>query len=371
MVAPERRGIGKSLVELYSLLVREANEWQFRFYYQPRPDAALPTNLTGTNVEFVPLAMRGDHWDLWQEIRLPWQARREQCGLLHCPAQTSPLWKPCPTIVTIHDVIPIRFDEGWPAQRIRKLRRNIGLSIKDAAAIITVSDYSRKDLLKLFPQARLTRIERVYWAPERSSRIIEARSEILNVCARYSVRSKEYLFALGGDTPRKNTKNLLNAFEMAAEDKRFDLELLVGGLTPHALEEYSALIAHWRSRDRIHLRGYLPDEHMAFLFNGAKAFVFPSYYEGFGLPVLDAMACGCPVLASSRTSIPEIAGDAALYTEPDDVGKMAAAMIRIAWDSTFEAELMQAGLSRAAEFTWARAAKQTYKLFAKVLADST
>ena len=367
MVAPRRRATGKSLITLYEKLIRLAPQWHFRFYYQPRPDQDLPWNNLPPNVAFVPLSMRGDRWDLWEQIRLPWQAHRDRVDLLHCPAQTAPLWKPVPTVVTIHDLIPIRFDEGWPARRVHRLRRNMARSLRDAAAIITVSDHSRRDLLEMFPEAVEQRIERIYWAPDESSQVLSDQGAISEVCARYGVQTKRYLFALGGDTPRKNTEGLLRAFATATNNERFGLDLLVGGLPSSTLERCRTLIAGCRSRERINLFGYFPNEHLAPLFNGAKAFVFPSYYEGFGLPILDAMACGCPVLASAKTSIPEVAHDAALYFEPDSIDDMVVAMTRIATDSALETQLHQAGLSRAAEFSWAQTAEQVYDLFNRIL----
>jgi glycosyltransferase involved in cell wall biosynthesis len=372
MVAARRRGTGKNLIDLYTRLVCLAPDWRFRFYYQPRPDQDLPAEVveSGPNAAFVPLSIRGDRWRLWEQIRLPWQARRDRLSLLHCPAQTAPLWKPVPTVVTIHDLIPIRFDEGWPARRVDRLRRNIARSMRDAAAIITVSDYSRQDLLAEFPEAGKQTIERIYWAPETSSRPLPDDAPIRQACERYGVRPRRFLFALGAEAPRKNTEGLLRAFALASEDSRFDLELLVGGLQRRALERWQALANGLPARQGIRLFGYLPDEDMTALYNAALAFVFPSHYEGFGLPLLDAMACGCPVLASRRTSVPEIAGDACLYFDPERPEDMAASMTRIATESALQEHLRQAGLRRVAQFDWQRTATQVHGLFRNVIDGS-
>ncbi len=372
MVAPKRRGTGKNLIDLYTGLVCLAPDWCFRFYYQPQPDQNLPGELveSGPNVSFVPLSMRGDRWRLWEQIRLPWQARRDRVSLLHCPAQTAPYWKPVPTVVTIHDLIPLRFDEGWSARRVHRLRRNIARSLRDAAAIITVSDYSRRDLLAEFPEAGKQTIERIYWAPETSSRLLPDDAQIRHTCKRYGVRPGHFLFALGAEAPRKNTEGLLRAFALAREDTRFDLDLLVGGLQRHALQRWQRLANGLSARQGIRLFGYLPEEDMTVLYNAALAFVFPSHYEGFGLPLLDAMACGCPVLASRRTSVPEIAGDACLYFDPERPEDMAASMTRIATESALQEHLRQAGLRRVAQFDWQRTVAQVHRLFRNVIDGS-
>lgn len=371
MVAPKRRGTGKNLIDLYTRLVCLASDCHFRFYYQPRPDQSLPGELveSGPNASFVPLSMPGDRWQLWEQIRLPWQARRDRVGLLHCPAQTAPHWKPVPTVVTIHDLIPLRFDEGLPARRVKELRRNIAHSLRDAAGIITVSEHSRQDLLGEFPEARAQTIERIYWAPEASSRLLSDQFRLGRVSTRYGVQPKRFLFALGAEAPRKNTEGLLRAFAQAATDPRFDLELLVGGLQRSVLDRWQALLNDWPACDRVHLFNYMPDADMAALYNAALAFVFPSQYEGFGLPLLDAMACGCPVLASHRSSIPEIGADACLYFQPDEPDDMAAAMIRIATEPELRKQLREAGLDRVARFDWQRTAQQVYELFCRVLHD--
>ncbi|MGF1529305.1 MAG: glycosyltransferase family 4 protein [Candidatus Competibacterales bacterium] len=364
--APNRRGTGKNLVDLYQRLATLEPQWRFTLFYEPMEGVVPPAELDLANVFPVPLTMRGARFNLWEQGRLPWAAWRWGVDVLHSPAQSAPRFAATPSVVTVHDLIPLRFDEGWPAVQRRGLVETLAHSVRGAREIITVSRYTRDDLLKAFPTLDPQRVHVVPWAPEDGSIPVTNPAALEAVRRRYGVHSHPFWFALGARAPRKNTRRLLESFAQFAPQYP-TWQLVVGGLQVDALEDFNAHIAPWSCRERIHLHPYLPEADLPALYSAAAGFVFPSLFEGFGLPVLDAMACGCPVLASEATSIPEVAGDGALYFDPLEAASMAGALAEAAGSEALRRDLAERGRRRVAHFQWERTAQLTRDVLGKAL----
>jgi glycosyltransferase involved in cell wall biosynthesis len=357
--ARTRRGTGKNLVDLYSTLASQQPVWDFVMFHQldagGEPFAGLP------NVRHVAIDLRGDRWNAWQDVRLPLAARAVDATVLHCPANTAPWLSLTPVVLTIHDLIPLEAAPDTPATRhwVKRVRR----SARRARRIITPSNYSRHAIVLTtgVPDARITVN---YWAPDRRSSRIEDEDAIMTVRRKYQIPdSLRYVLAFGAADTRKNTAGIIEAWSRVAPEARRDAVLLFVGLQPAALERFTALAAE-RVPDRsCLLRGFAAEEDMAALTTGALALCYPSRSEGFGLPVLDAFVCGTPLITSTSTSLPEVAGDAALLVDPDAPEQIAGALTQLLVSEAERQRLRAAGFSRLTLFSWERCARTVGQVF--------
>ena len=267
------------------------------------------------------------------------------------------------TVLTIHDLTLLLFPEWHPADRVAVMGRALAPSAARADCIVTPSQHTRNDLLNLLP----VKPERVVVIPGGIDRSFkpQAAEEVATRLAPLGLRAGDYLLFLGTIEPRKNLARLLQAVELAGP-KIGPLVLAGGrGWNNAAIR---AAIARLARDGRIRDLGYVADDLRPVLHAGARAFVYPSLYEGFGLPPLEAMACGTPVLTSNVSSLPEVMGDAALYVDPLDVSALAEALTRLWDDESLRADLRARGLARAPEFSWDRTARLTIEVYRGLLA---
>lgn len=373
--AKARRGTGKNLVDLYAQIESLRPNWDISFYYSKGFDA-YGQDLDFKRIKLLPLVDVGNRFNLWQDYLLPLKAKLAGADVLHSPAQTSPAFIPCSTIVTIHDIIPLRMNDGMDEQERLKLENNIRHSLEKAAVVITVSQYSKNDLLDYFGDQYADKIKVVHWAPEGKllSGVTQAAS--CAVLSEYKLQngtpllSKEsnrapFFFTLGAASPRKNTEKLLHAFKAFCL-KNTDWNLLIGGIQQGAMSKFATIIDDLGISDRVSLNGFLPEEHMPSLYAQCDAFIFPSLYEGFGLPVLDAFASNSPLLLSNVTSLPEVAGDAAVYFDPNSNEEMTAGMLKLADSAQLREELVALGNARLQHFTWHKVATQVIAIIEQV-----
>lgn len=295
---------------------------------------------------------------------LPWAARRDKLELLHA-TYTLPPALPCPGIVTVHDISFRLFPRAFSPRDRLVLSLAVAHSVRAAATIITISESSRRDIVRLYrvPEERVTAIPLA--ASARFQPVTDA-ARLAGVRQRYNLPA-DYILAVGNLQPRKNLPRLLRAY---AELKRHD------DAVPDLVLAGKAL---WRESDvyraaetlglagAIVFTGYVSDDDLVALYAGAHCFVYPSLYEGFGLPVLEAMACGTPVIASGTSSLPEVVGDAGLTINPLDVAELARAIRRLIDDDALRARLRVMGLARAATFSWTATARRTGDLYASVI----
>jgi len=264
-----------------------------------------------------------------------------------------------PTVLTVHDLIFRRF----PAHHKRLNRWYLNLTLplycRRADHIIAVSECTRRDLIAAYhlPPQKITVIDEAA-APHFRPQPPEA---VAAVRARYGLPDR-YLIFCSTIEPRKNLSRLLAAFETLHADRLTD-SLVIVGRRGWLYDDFFARLEQSPARDAVIFPGYLPDADLPPIYAGAQACVFPSLYEGFGLPVLEAMACGTPVATSSTSSIPEVGGDAALYFSPTDVEQIAETTRRILRDPALRDEMRARGLAQAARFSWAQTAKETQSVY--------
>ncbi len=270
--------------------------------------------------------------------------------------------------LTIHDLIPLLHPE-WMYPTAEAEVRAVTDSILPEDFVIANSNATATDVTAVLGIPP----ERIFVTPFAASKEVFYREEssqrIDAVKARYGIPSGEYLLSLGTLEPRKNLVHLLRCFHrLLRQEKPTALRLVLVGPTGWKADPVFALLQeHPDLRARVVLAGYVPDTDLAALYSGARGFVYPSLYEGFGLPVLEAMQCGTPVVTSDSTSLPEVVGDAGLLVPPTDADALSEALLRLVTDDGLAADLRRRGQSRAALFSWERTAEATVRAYAAML----
>jgi alpha-1,3-rhamnosyl/mannosyltransferase len=269
------------------------------------------------------------------------------------PADCAPL------VPVVYDLSHSRIPHAHPKARLRWLDR-LPVTLERARAVITISDFSKREIVELMGIAP----DKIYIAPPGLGAQFTKppESERRDVLRRLGLEQGRYFLAIGNLEPRKNLKVLIGAYAQLPAALRATMPLVIGGGSGWGDAGLSHNLAQdLRQSGQLRLLGYVPEGDLPALYSGATAFCFPSLYEGFGMPVVEAMACGAPVLASSAASVPEAAGEAGLLLNPQDVGAWTEAMRRAAEDQTLAARLSAAGPAQAAKFSWRTSALSTIR----------
>ena len=298
-----------------------------------------------------------------QALRLPFDGLLPGAALFHATEHLLPPLRGVPTVLTVHDLIYERLPEHHKFMNYRYLKAAMPLFCRRATAIIAISAHTRDDLVALYglDPARITVIPEAaapHFVQPSPERVAEVRAHH-RLPARYAL-------TVGTIEPRKNLPRLLEACAPLLAEGSLDGLVIVGG-RGWLTEGFDRALAAYPFRDRVLLPGYVADQDLPAVYAGARVTVQPSLYEGFGLPVLEAMACGSPVCASRTTSLPEVGGDAAMYLDPEDVGDMTAAIRRVLEDEALAGAMRAGGLARAARFSWRRTAEETAALYEQVI----
>jgi glycosyltransferase involved in cell wall biosynthesis len=294
---------------------------------------------------------------LWTHLRLSWEMQRNQPGVLFVPAHVVPLRHPR-SVVTIHDVGYLHHPESHPTSARRMLHAATRWSTLAARRIIAISETTKRDLIAHYsvPESRIQVIPHgVDHTMRRASR--EAIAELKQ---RRGLPDRYVLF-VGTVQPRKNLGRLAAAMSFVAR-AGLPHRLVVAGKRGWMAAEVVTEIKASGMADRVTFLGYVPATDLPTLYSGADAFCLPSLYEGFGLPVLEAMACGTPVVAPDRSALPEVAGDAAMLVDPTNPQAIGATLSRLLIDDSLRRELVERGCRRAQQFTWERTAEATIAL---------
>lgn len=295
---------------------------------------------------------------LWTQIRLSVKTFFRPPDTLFVPAHALPVFSRAKNIITLHDLGFERFPEFYSLWHRIYLRFVYRFAARHAKIIIAPSEFTKKELIELY-KIKPDLIKVVYLGYDKNlfHPLLDHGAMKKFLIERQI--SEPYLLYIGRLEKKKNIKNLIEAFlEASAENKK--LKLVLVGAPGYGYEEFGELIGRHQN-SIIHLP-HLTHREISYLYSRALSFIFPSWYEGFGLPLLEAMACGCPVLASSVSSIPEVAGEAALYFDPHDKTEMAAAIKKIVIDSHLRQELIGRGWVRVKNFSWQKCAQETYQI---------
>lgn len=294
---------------------------------------------------------------LWSQFRLSAGLLFHPPDVYFAPGQLIPFFCPARVVATIHDSAFLAYPEAyhfWGRQYLKWMNKKI---IKKAALIITPSAFSKNELKKFYKISG----SNVAVIPEAYDAAVFKVKKDESILNKYNL-SRPFIMSLGRLEEKKNTGGIIKAFEILKNDpQNNNLKLLLAGTPGVGYEKIAQAIVSSEFKTDISAPGWINEEDAAGLLNLAEAFVFPSYYEGFGLPVLEAMACGCPVAASKNNSLEEVGGDAALYADPADAGEIAAATGKLLHDDNLRIEKINKGLERVKLFSWERAARATWE----------
>jgi glycosyltransferase involved in cell wall biosynthesis len=323
-------------------------------------------------VRLLPVLCRHGNWGkVWFEQRtFPGVCQQIGVDLAHVPYFASPLSPPLPTLVTIHDLIPLVLPEYRGSVWVRLYTSLVASAASQARLVLTDSEASKRDILThlSIPDAR---VRVVYLAPAPQYGPIEDRSVLDAVSRKYDL-PKTFVLWLSAFDVRKNARGLLHAYTWVHSSLGKDYPLVMAGRLPAADTRFfpdpKRAARELGLKEVVRFPGWVDESDKPALYSLATVFAFPSYYEGFGLPILEAMACGTPVVTSNAASLPELAGSAAFQIDPHDTRHLGAAIIALCVQEDLHAEMREKGLARAAQFTWEETARQTLAAYQQALA---
>lgn len=350
-----------------ALLTHHGQEHKFGlFYNRARRDKGLP-DLKGIPTRTVRSGYKPWRMAVWlgQRIGVAFDRLLPDAELFHATEHLLMPLRGVPTVLTVHDLIYHLFPVYHKRLNRRYLNTAMPLFVRRANALITVSESSKRDLMRIYgvPGEKITVIYEAA-APDFRPAPEEAVAE---VTARYRLPER-YLLALGTIEPRKNLIRLVDALRFLRQ-KDPSLSLVIVGSAGWLYQDFFQHLEKLEDPRAVLLSGYVPDADLPAVIAGAAAYVLASFYEGFGLSILEAMACGTPVTCSNTSSMPELGGDAARYFDPHDTQGMTAAIAAVLEDSELRAEMRERGLAQAARFSWQRTAKETLAVYERVLAE--
>ncbi|HEU5230011.1 MAG TPA: glycosyltransferase family 1 protein [Ktedonobacteraceae bacterium] len=333
------------------------NQKETVFPYQVRP---VP-GLAGSNDNIEKL--------VWEQITGPSAARKAGVDLFHVPYFAPPLLPRTPTVVTIHDVIPMRLPAYQPDTRVKAYMSLISQASHRARMIITVSQHAKRDIIEVLKLPE-ERIRVIYEAAGDEYKPVTDPQVLAAARKRYGLNER-YVFYLGGLDQRKNVPQLVRAFaQLHGQMGDPKLQLLIAGNPDKQkgplFPDPRPVAADLGMTGQIIYR-FIEEEDKPAIYSGASVFVFPSLYEGFGLDPLEAMSCGAPVVCSNRSSLPEVVGDAAITVDPENLRALVEAMRRVLSDSELRADLQTRSLQRAVQFSWRKTATETLAVYEETL----
>ncbi|MFL5733693.1 MAG: glycosyltransferase family 4 protein [Chloroflexia bacterium] len=286
-------------------------------------------------------------------------SRGDRLDLLHS-SYNVPLFASCRLVVSVHDISFVHFPEFFSKRDLRIMLNYIPYSMKRAQQVITLSESAAQDIEQVYgiPRSKITVTPLAARAPFTGTASVEEVSRL----RRHHGLEDPYILAVGNLQPRKNLLRLFEAFAQLPPSAS-DVKLAVVGKAQWKESEIYRRVTELQIEDRVVFTGYMDDEDLALLYQGSLGLVYPSIYEGFGLPILEAMACGAPVICSNTSSMPEVAGDAAILVDPLNVGEIAEAIASVVQSSAVREQLRERGRRQAALFSWENTARQTLEVY--------
>ncbi len=387
-VSYELRGIGKYILQLVSRLIQadesadrsndpsndrsndQSNDHDYVIYGDPQ---MFPPLRRGSNNKIQFRNPAGLPYPLWEQLVLPLWAHQDRLELLHCPANTAPIALPrhIKLVITVHDVMYLLPGTVLTAskvvrQRLGKFYRRMVVPgvARRADRIIADSEFSKQEIVECLGISP----DRIRVIPAGIDPRFGSGGAIARPPREIGGQSLEspFLLALGADDPRKNTMAVIRAYASRWRELPQQEKLVIVGLRDWRSSAAYGLVRQLGLDQRVLFAGYVPEELLAWLYSSSRCFLYPTLYEGFGFPVLEAMACGAPVIASNCTSVCEIAGDAAILVDPSSEGAIGNALVRLLGDEPLRRQLIEQGRAQAQKFDWQDTAQKTRGVYAEL-----
>ena len=368
----KRTGVEEYSYQIIKALTKVDSQNQYILYLNGQENGevargiAWPSNFKFKNIPFP---------RLWVHLALCLMAWRDKLDVLFIPAQAMPIFYPRKTVVTLHGLEYEHYPESYSAWRRFYLRWTTRFSLKHAAKIIAVSENTKKDLIKKYG-GDAEKIKVVYHGFNFNASLRALNREVQGVAIPSSGNNiiysnqnrslKLFLLTIGRLEKRKNIINLIKAFELLKRDG-WSGKLVLVGKPGYGYSEIKKAILGSSYQEDIIEKGYVPEEEKWQILQSATAFIFPSFYEGFGMPLLEAFAAGVPVAASDISSLPEIGGDACVYFNPDNVNDIARKIKEVLENESLRQNLIQKGKSRLQNFSWEKCTRETLRVLEEII----
>lgn len=303
---------------------------------------------------------------LWTQIGLPFDLyfHRPRPDVFFSPTHYSPRFSPIPTVVSVMDLSFLFFSELFRKTDLHQLKNWTEYSVKKAAKVLTISKASKDDIIKKYGIAE----HKIVVTYPGVKEVLGSKYKVLgmdDIKKKYDLKN-DYILFVGTLQPRKNILRLVEAFKIVLKHSKKDIDLVIVGKKGWKYEDILEAPSKYGVADRVKFLDFVSDEELEVLYRNAVCFVLPSLYEGFGLPVVEAMKYGCPVITSNVSSLPEAGGDAALYVNPEDVDDIALKIENILKDANLRKELIEKGFKHIKKFSWQKTAEETLKVLEEV-----
>ena len=355
---PYQEGYGYFTRSLSQALIEQFPEDEFKLIFDGKIDEANPARNV-VEIVLKPAARHPLIWKYWYDVKLPFLLKRLKADVFLSPDGFCSLRSNVPQVVVVHDLAFMHYPSFLPASQQLYYKLYTPSFLRKAKKIITVSEFSKADIIKHFPFTK-HKIEVV--ANSADPRFKPAATEVKDRMKEKYTGGREYFLYVGSIHPRKNLISLLKAFSSFKKRQQTNMQLIIAGRMAWKNESFQNALSTFKFRDDVKLTGYLPLEELVDLMGSAYAMVYPSLWEGFGLPLLEAMRCGVPVLCSGNSALSETGGDAALYFDPSNADDITKQMAIIYKDESLRAKMIERGLEHAAQFSWEKSARRVREI---------
>jgi glycosyltransferase involved in cell wall biosynthesis len=362
LVYYSRAGIGQYILQLTNALASNCDREEF-FLLQSRKDGTMITN----HPHFNRVSLWTPSHHRLEQLALRFEINRLGLDLLHSPDFIPPMHRNCRSVITIHDLAFLLYPHFLTRESARYYGQ-IDQAVGSTDHIIAVSHSTKQDIIRLLGVSE-RKITVIHEAANEIYRPIDEQTARRFVAENYGIDC-DYILFVSTVEPRKNLPTLLQAYRKLRDGYKREEKLVLAGQRGWLAEQVFATVEELELSDDVHFLGRVSSESLLHLYNAARLLVHPSFYEGFGLPPLEAMTCGTPVVASKVSSLPEVVGDAAVLIDPNDVDELTVAIHRLLTDKGYYDCMAAKGFKRAAKFSWQRAAKETLAVYHRVGAAS-
>jgi glycosyltransferase involved in cell wall biosynthesis len=362
-----RRGIGNYTLRLIQNLAEIDTVNKYILYI----DADDKDNILPRNNNFKIKKISPSNYFLWEQILLPVQAKRDVVDILHCTGNTAPIFldKRIRLVSSIMDVMYLKDYSELPRsasfyQRMGRLYRKIIVprTVGRIAMALTISEFSKNDIIKHIPTFDNSRIKVTYLAANEIFCQIDETVVLRKIKDKFNINCR-YILILGAQDPRKNTELAIKMFFELRKEKDIKEKIVIVGIPNWKQTKLYNIVQESDFKNDVMFTDFISENDLVLLYNGASIFLYPSLYEGFGIPILEAMSCGAPVITSNITSTPEIAGNAALLINPRDPEELKSSILTLINNEELRNELKEKGFQQAKKFSWRRMAEETLKVY--------